>query len=58
MIGIKIDPKMKEALEKVAQSKFMSMSGYIKAACEKALLEDGIDWKTIPESRPPAKKKS
>ena len=45
MIAIKLDPKMKEAIEKIAEKKFMSMSGYIKAACEKALLEDGVEWR-------------
>jgi predicted DNA-binding protein len=45
MIGIKVPSKMKEALQKAAENKFQSMSGYIKAACEKALQEDGIDWK-------------
>lgn len=45
MIGIKVPSKMKEALQKAAETKFQSMSGYIKAACEKALREDGIDWK-------------
>ena len=48
MIGIKVPPKMKEALQEAAGKKFQSMSGYIKAACEKALREDGIDWRKEP----------
>ena len=45
MIGIKVPSQMKEALQKAAEKKFQSMSGYIKAACEKALQVDGIDWR-------------
>lgn len=49
MIAIKLDPKMKKAIEDIAAKKFMSMSGFIKAACEKALQEEGIDWRKEPE---------
>ncbi len=56
MITLKLDEKMKEAIQKAAGKKFMSMSGYLKAACEKALLEDGIDWRNEPEA--PKKKTS
>lgn len=55
MVAIKLDPKMKKAIEKIAEKKFMSMSGYIKAACEKALLEDGVEWRE--EKKPPKKPK-
>ena len=48
VITLKLEIKMKEAIQKAAEKKFMSMSGYLKAACEKALLEDGIDWRKEP----------
>ncbi len=51
MIAIKLDPKMKKAIEDISEKKFMSMSGYIKAACEKALQEDGIDWRKEPAEK-------
>jgi len=49
MIGIKVPSQLKEALQRAAEKKFQSMSGYIKFACEKALQEDGIDWRKEPE---------
>lgn len=44
MINIKIDPRMKAAIQKVAEKQFMSMSGLIKQAIEKYLEDRGIDW--------------
>ena len=43
MISIKVDPKMKKALEKLAEKEFGSVSGILKKAAEKYLLENGID---------------
>lgn len=54
MITLKIPEDLKLAIQHTAEKKFMSMSGYIKAACEKALREDGVEWR---ESKKPAKKK-
>lgn len=45
VITVKLPEGLKKAIQKIASKKFMSMSGYIKAACEKALLDDGIQWR-------------
>lgn len=45
MINIKIDPRMKAAIQKLAENKFISMSAIIKQAIEKYLEDHGIDWK-------------
>ena len=54
VITVKLPEGLKKALQKTASKKFMSMSGYIKAACEKALLDDGIEWRK--EFEKPSKK--
>ena len=45
MISIKVDPKMKKALEKFAKKEFSSVSGILKKAAEKYLLEHDVDWR-------------
>ncbi len=45
MISIKVDPRMKKALEKLAGQEFSSVSGILKKAAEKYLLEHDIDWR-------------
>jgi predicted HicB family RNase H-like nuclease len=45
MINIRIDPKMKEAIQKLADKQFISMSAFIKQSIEKQLQEHGIDWR-------------
>jgi predicted transcriptional regulator len=45
MISIKVDPRMKKALEKLADHEFSSVSGILKKAAEKFLLEHDIDWR-------------
>jgi predicted HicB family RNase H-like nuclease len=52
MINIKIDPKMKAAIQKAAERQFISMSAFIKQAVEKQLTEQGIDWRKEPEKKP------
>ncbi len=44
MMNIKIDPRMKTAVQKLADKNFISMSAVIKQAIEKHLQEQGIDW--------------
>lgn len=44
MISIKVDPRMKKALEKQAQKEFSSVAGIIKKSVDKYLSEQGIDW--------------
>ncbi len=46
VISIKVDPKMKKALEKLAEKEFSSVSGILKKAAEKYLLEHDIDWQS------------
>ncbi len=48
MINMKIDPRMKAAIQKAAENQFISMSAFIKQAIEKQLKEQGIDWKKEP----------
>ena len=51
MISLKIDPKMKKALENQAEREFSSVSSILKKAAEKYLLEQGIDWREEKESK-------
>ena len=45
MINIRIDPKMKAALEELAEIQLVSMSTVIRQACDKHLRENGIEWR-------------
>ncbi len=45
MLTVKVDPRMKNAIQKVARKHFISMSAAIKQAIEKYLQEHGIDWR-------------
>lgn len=45
MINIKLDPRMKAAIQKIAEKQFISMSAAIKQAIEKYLKEHGVDWR-------------
>ena len=51
MISIKAHPKMVRAIKKLADREFASMSGIIKKAVEKYLLEHDIDWRKEKESK-------
>ena len=44
-VSIKIDPRMKNALEKLAKREFTSVSSLLKKGAEKVLQENGIDWR-------------
>ncbi len=44
-VSIKMVPKMKKALEKLAEKEFTSVSGILKKAAEKYLKDNGIDWR-------------
>lgn len=48
MITIRVEPKMKKALEKFAKQEFSPISAIVKKAIEKYLKEQGIDWKNEP----------
>ena len=47
MISIKVDPRMKKALEVRAELEFSSVSGILKKSAEKYLLEHNINWREI-----------
>lgn len=53
MLTVKIDPRMKAALKKVADKQFISSSAAVKQAIEKYLQEHDTDWRT--EEKPPKK---
>ena len=55
MINIKIDPRMKAAIQRLAEKQFMSMSGLIKQAIEKYLEDRGIDWREDAKVKKPKK---
>ena len=44
MITLKLPVELKKAIEETAAKRFMSMSGYLKMAAQRQLLEDGVDW--------------
>ena len=44
-VTIKMPPEMKKALEKLAGKEFSSISGILKKAAEKYLIDQGIDWR-------------
>jgi predicted transcriptional regulator len=45
MITIKLDPRMKEALQKAAEKQLVSMTVLIRQLIDKHLQEQGIDWR-------------
>ena len=45
MLTVKIDPRMKVALKKVADKQFISVSAAAKQAIEKYLESHGTDWR-------------
>jgi len=51
-VTVKMPPNMKKSLEKLAQQEFSSVSGILKKAAEKYLLEHDIDWRKMPEKKP------
>ena len=51
MISIKVDPRMKKALEKMADKEFSSVSGILKKAAEEYLQKHGIDWRKESEKK-------
>jgi len=44
MITLKIDPRMKQALEKVAKKEFSTVSGILKKSAQEYMEKQGIDW--------------
>jgi predicted transcriptional regulator len=50
-VTVKMPPAMKKALERIAEKEFSSVSGIIKKAAEKYLLEQGLDWRKDSKSK-------
>lgn len=50
-VTVKMPPNMKKALEKLAEQEFSSVSGILKKAAEKYLLEHDIDWRKMSEKK-------
>jgi predicted DNA-binding protein len=46
MLSIRLDLRMKLALEKLAEKQFVSVAALVKQAVEKHLQENGIDWRS------------
>jgi predicted transcriptional regulator len=45
LITLKIDPRMKQALEKVAKKEFSTVSGILKKAAQEYMEKNhGVDW--------------
>jgi predicted transcriptional regulator len=51
MITIKLDPKMKKGIEKLADEQLVNMSTVIRQAVDKHLKEHGIEWREISEKK-------
>ena len=45
MITIKVDPRMKKALERLAEKDFSNLSSIMKKAADEYLSKNGIDWR-------------
>ena len=43
--SVKLDPKMKKTLEKLAREQLVPVTSLIKQAIEKYLQDQGIDWR-------------
>jgi len=45
LLNLKIDPRMKSALQKLADKKFISVSAVVKQAIERHLQDYFMDWR-------------
>ncbi len=45
LLNLKVDPRMKSALKRLADKQFISVSAAVKQAIEKHLQEHDIDWR-------------
>ena len=45
ILTLKVDPRMKAALKKIAEKQFISTSAAVKQAVEKYLQNQGVDWR-------------
>jgi hypothetical protein len=44
-VTVKMDARMGAALQRLADTRFISVSGLLKQGAEKVLLEHGINWR-------------
>jgi hypothetical protein len=51
VLSIKIDPRMKKAVEDLAEKEFAPVTTIVKKALDKYLQEHGIDWRKEPEKK-------
>ena len=49
VLSIKIDQKMKKALENLADKEFAPVTTIVKKAIDKYLRDQGIDWRKVEE---------
>ncbi len=56
MINIRVDRKMKAAIQKAAEKQFISMSAFIKQAIQKHLRDQGFDFEPAAKSKTSPKK--
>jgi antitoxin component of RelBE/YafQ-DinJ toxin-antitoxin module len=45
VLNIRIDPRLKKAMERIAQEQSITLSDAIRIAMVKYLKEQGIDWR-------------
>lgn len=45
LLTIKVDPRMKAALRKLAENQFISVSAVVKQVIDRHLKEQGINWR-------------
>jgi len=45
MIALKMDPRMKKALQKVADKQLLTMSTLVRQLVDKHLKEHGVEWR-------------
>jgi len=51
VLSIKIDPRMKKALEDLADREFAPVTTIVKKALDKYLQENGIEWRGESQKR-------
>ena len=47
IVTLKMDPRMKASLKKLADEQFISVAAVIKQAIDKDLAEKGVDWRAL-----------
>lgn len=55
MLSIKIDDRMKRALEQIAEKEFAPVSSIVRKALDRYIREQGIHWQEEPEEKPKKK---